>query len=321
MAAITPAYFEFTGPGFLTLIQNHHLVGKAYIQHQVDGEWKRLYDADKNPVEIGWPAETIPVDVPLDTLWRVAAPYFDCEGDVGIEFTFYNADLNNQPEVDLPEYNGHPIRCDNKSGSNDYVTNGVTFDGPGILRLVDPGPLASPAEVYVVYNNDPTMLRSTRFYKDGEAVSLGTGVESVELKGEATYLVNYRVARKCADPADVIFDLMPVDYTGGLPPPLDPPIFDGVIPDLVGEVGVPITPYDSSTHFQTGGAVETYHMNAPIDGITFDTVTGILSGAFNSEISGSFRTIQGKNDAGSSTSDTFEIIGTIPAEVVASEDT
>ena len=121
---------------------------------------------------------------------------------------------------------------------------------------------------------------------------------------------------------DINKALMEVDTAmGGGTPPVDPPIFDGVIPDLVGEVGVPITPYDSSTHFQTGGAVETYHMNAPIDGITFDTVTGILSGAFNSEISGSFRTIQGKNDAGSSTSDTFEIIGTIPAEVVASEDT
>ena len=216
MAAITPAYFEFVGPGYLTLVKNSTLVGKAYVQYQnADGAWMRLYDEDKNPVEIGWPAETIPVVVPEGTTWRVAAPYFDCD-EPDMMFAFYNADFANPPEVDVPDYNGSPIRCDNKANKGGYTTYHQRFTGPGVLRLVDPGQLASPAWVNVLYQEDPD--RSTPYHIDGERAELGTGPESIEIKHDGPMLVGYQVANCFGDGA-VVFSMTPVDYSGGANPP------------------------------------------------------------------------------------------------------
>ena len=56
---------------------------------------------------------------------------------------------------------------------------------------------------------------------------------------------------------------------------IPPPIFTGTIPDIVIAIGVPITPYDCSTHFTD---VTNYYLQHNPAWLVIDPVTGILSG-------------------------------------------
>jgi len=95
-----------------------------------------------------------------------------------------------------------------------------------------------------------------------------------------------------------------------------PPLFDGTISDISTEADVPMTPYDASVHFQTGGAVVTYTLeNKPI-GFVIDSATGVITGTSSTPASFFAATVTGTNADGSAVSNEFGI-EILPASVEA----
>ena len=85
-----------------------------------------------------------------------------------------------------------------------------------------------------------------------------------------------------------------------------PPRFDGIINDRDIEVDVPILGFDASTHFQTGGDVDTYSLDGEPDGLVIDPITGIVTGT--PTILGEYiTTVTGTNEVGSATSNDVTI--------------
>jgi hypothetical protein len=66
---------------------------------------------------------------------------------------------------------------------------------------------------------------------------------------------------------------------GGFIPPLPFIAWNGVAGDRTGTVGVPVTPFNTSTHFSHSGGTPVYSaVGTWPAGVTIDPVTGIIAG-------------------------------------------
>lgn len=95
---------------------------------------------------------------------------------------------------------------------------------------------------------------------------------------------------------------------GGIP--MLAPIFSGTIGGISSAVGTPITPYDASTHFATGGVITEYSLqNAPA-WMSIDDNTGVITGTPDVVASVDNVTVTGSNLKGDAVSNTFSVTGT-----------
>jgi hypothetical protein len=96
-----------------------------------------------------------------------------------------------------------------------------------------------------------------------------------------------------------------IDRAGA--PPLQPPTYVG--PITLGDLTVDelMTPYDFSTHFSSGAAVDSYSISTTPSGLSFNTNTGVLSGTPDTIANTTGVTVTATNAAGSTPTDAFAI--------------
>jgi hypothetical protein len=136
----------------------------------------------------------------------------------------------------------------------------------------------------------------------------GGTIADVSVNSDATFDVDEAVTAfdvRAWDSSDQTWGAVGTQTVGDIPPPPEPPVFDGTIPNRSFVVNVAITSWDLSTYFT--GATSYSSAGTLPTGLTLNASTGVLSGTPTATGTYSGITITGINDDGTDTSNAFTI--------------
>lgn len=136
----------------------------------------------------------------------------------------------------------------------------------------------------------------------------GGSIADVNVNSDATFDVDESVTAfdvRAWDSSDQTWGAVGTQTVGDIPPPPEPPVFDGTIPNRSFVVSVAIASWNLSTYFT--GATSYSSAGTLPTGLTLNSSTGILSGTPTATGTYSGITITGINDDGTDTSNAFTI--------------
>lgn len=199
------------------------------------------------------------------------------------------------------KYGSATLAVINGDAQDDTIAIGILApSGRSFVDLTTPNPTAANRITAVpdLASGDQLEIRNVQ----------GGTIADVNVNSDATFDVDEAVTAfdvRAWDSSDQAWGSVGTQTVGDIPPPPEPPVFDGTIPNRSFVVDVAITSWDLSTYFT--GATSYSSAGTLPTGLTLNSSTGVLSGTPSATGTYSGITITGINDDGMDTSNAFTI--------------